>query len=80
MITHEYFMQEIRSFLSLLGSRKFWEMSDDQRNGAVQGLTHVYMKVVDDGNEFLQEARCSAMKVALENFNRRATHCLLKPI
>jgi hypothetical protein len=78
MHTHEYFMSECHAFLTLLGSRTFWKLPFENREGALTGLTHVYFGV-SESTEDQERQRVLAMQLALDDYNRRSVYTVLNP-
>jgi len=59
--SRDYFLGEARAFWELCGTRRFWKMGDDHRDGAVKGLVYCYMHAdhgdhLDDDATILQAA------------------------
>ena len=76
--THEYFMQEHRAFMEELGSRAFWNLSEDQRDGALSGLMHAYTGCTDRSPE-QEKVRQMAMRLAMDDYDRRSVLVALYP-
>ena len=68
--TREYFLAEIRGFFDLCGTAKFWALSLEQQQGAVDGLSYVYLNTEHGEN---LEGDAKMFEMALDNYSRRAT-------
>lgn len=78
MGTHEYFMNEARQFLALLGTLDFWRLPLAQREGAYMGLLHAYMGVKGETAEET-ETRRSLMEMIQRDYSLRAAFAPLHP-
>jgi hypothetical protein len=63
--TEEYFKQELNNFINLSSSKQFWELSEEQRAAAIQGLTHIYFEAN------LPDKYESLFRAALINYQMR---------
>jgi hypothetical protein len=76
--THDYFLQEHRAFMEALGSRSFWNLAPEQRDGALSGLLHAYTGCTDRAPE-QERIREMAMGLAMEDYNRRSVLVAMHP-
>lgn len=76
--SHEYFLREHRAFMEALGTRTFWSLTDDQRDGALTGLMHAYTGCTDETPE-QERTRRVAMELAMADYNRRSVFVAVRP-
>lgn len=76
--SHEYFMQEHRAFMEALGTRAFWNLTVDQRDGALSGLLHAFTGC-SDRSPVQERVRQLAMRLAMDEFNRRSVFTAIHP-
>jgi len=65
--TEEQFYQHLRDFRQLMGSRKFWEQSDDVKDNAVKGLSYVYMHTISDNDSVVTSFKSSVAEFDLRS-------------
>lgn len=67
----EFLKQELTDFRALLGQKSFWALSDNQRQGALNGLGIVYLRLHPTivGEEL--EKLANAYYSAVDEYTRR---------
>lgn len=69
----EYFNKELNAFRELLGQKTFWDKTDEEKDGAIKGLTFVYFNTECKTPKEEDQIQAS-FTAAIESYNSRSVY------